>query len=135
MADQTFRLPDLGEGLTEAEIVKVLVREGEVIAEDAPLLAAQRFPQMRDLVEIDHLVSTFLWRAQNVETVILRPVHIVGPVHNAPSNYLRIQRPPVLLGFDPMVQLIHYQDIADAIVFLASARARSMSSRYCRQLE
>ena len=71
---------------------------------------------MRDLVEIDHLVSTFLWRAQNVETVILRPVHIVGPVHNAPSNYLRIERPPVLLGFDPMVQLIHYQDIAAAIV-------------------
>ena len=29
-------LPDLGEGLTEAEIVKVLVREGDVIQEDAP---------------------------------------------------------------------------------------------------
>jgi UDP-glucose 4-epimerase len=88
----------------------------QFLTEDAPLLAAQRFPQMRDLVEIDHLVSTFLWRAQKVETVILRPVHIVGPVHNAPSNYLRLERPPVLLGFDPMVQLIHYQDIADAIV-------------------
>jgi UDP-glucose 4-epimerase len=71
---------------------------------------------MRDLVEIDHLVSTFLWRAQNVETVILRPVHIVGPVHNAPSNYLRIERPPSLLGFDPMVQLIHYLDVAESVV-------------------
>ena len=30
------------------------------------LLAAQRFPQMRDLVEIDHLVSTFLWRARDL---------------------------------------------------------------------
>jgi pyruvate dehydrogenase E2 component (dihydrolipoamide acetyltransferase) len=36
-----FRLPDLGEGLTEAEIVKVLVREGEIIAEDAPLLEVE----------------------------------------------------------------------------------------------
>ena len=36
-----FKLPDLGEGLTEAEIVKVLVREGEVIAEDAPLLLVE----------------------------------------------------------------------------------------------
>ena len=36
-----FVLPDLGEGLTEAEIVKVLVREGEVIAEDAPLLEVE----------------------------------------------------------------------------------------------
>jgi len=88
----------------------------QFLTENSPLLASQRFPQMRDLVEIDHLVSTFLWRAQQVETVILRPVHIVGPIHNAPSNYLRIARPPALLGFDPMVQLIHYQDVADAIV-------------------
>lgn len=95
----------------------------QFLTEDAPLLAAQRFPQIRDLVEIDHLVSTFLWRAQGTETVILRPVHIVGPVHNAPSNYLRIERPPVLLGFDPMVQLVHYRDIADAIA-LALAPGR-----------
>jgi pyruvate dehydrogenase E2 component (dihydrolipoamide acetyltransferase) len=36
-----FVLPDLGEGLTEAEIVKVLVREGDVVAEDAPLLEVE----------------------------------------------------------------------------------------------
>jgi pyruvate dehydrogenase E2 component (dihydrolipoamide acetyltransferase) len=36
-----FVLPDLGEGLTEAEIVKVLVREGEVVREDAPLLEVE----------------------------------------------------------------------------------------------
>ncbi len=36
-----FTLPDLGEGLTEAEIVAVLVREGDVIKEDAPLLEVE----------------------------------------------------------------------------------------------
>jgi len=36
-----FALPDLGEGLTEAEIVKVLVEEGDVLAEDAPLLEVE----------------------------------------------------------------------------------------------
>ena len=36
-----FALPDLGEGLTDAEIVKVLVNEGDVIAEDAPLLEVE----------------------------------------------------------------------------------------------
>jgi len=36
-----FALPDLGEGLTEAEIVKVLVNEGDVIVEDAPLLEVE----------------------------------------------------------------------------------------------
>src|SRR5258705_7089312 len=36
-----FALPDLGEGLTEAEIVKVLVNEGDVLVEDAPLLEVE----------------------------------------------------------------------------------------------
>ncbi|MEA2435350.1 MAG: hypothetical protein QOG54_2807 [Actinomycetota bacterium] len=33
-----FKLPDLGEGLTEAEIDRWLVKEGDVIAEDDPLV-------------------------------------------------------------------------------------------------
>ncbi|MBI2015890.1 MAG: biotin/lipoyl-binding protein, partial [Candidatus Rokubacteria bacterium] len=38
---RSFVLPDLGEGLTEAEIVTVLVGEGDTIAEDAPLLEVE----------------------------------------------------------------------------------------------
>jgi len=119
---QLYRVPKVVL-LSSANVYGPRPDNPQFLTEDAPLLAAQRFPQMRDLVEIDHLVSTFLWRAQAVETVILRPVHIVGPVHNAPSNYLRIARPPVLLGFDPMVQLIHVQDVAAAIA-LALAPGR-----------
>src|SRR3954453_2280858 len=33
-----FKLPDLGEGLTEGEIARWLVSEGDEIAEDAPLV-------------------------------------------------------------------------------------------------
>src|SRR5205085_4812516 len=33
--------PDLGEGLVEAEIVRVLVNEGEIVPEDAPLLEVE----------------------------------------------------------------------------------------------
>jgi pyruvate dehydrogenase E2 component (dihydrolipoamide acetyltransferase) len=36
-----FILPDLGEGLVEAEVVRVLVREGQVVSEDAPLLEVE----------------------------------------------------------------------------------------------
>jgi pyruvate dehydrogenase E2 component (dihydrolipoamide acetyltransferase) len=36
-----FRLPDLGEGLTEGEIARWLVAEGDVIDEDAPLVEIQ----------------------------------------------------------------------------------------------
>jgi len=119
---QAYRVPKVVL-LSSANVYGPRPDNPQFLTEDAPLLAAQRFPQMRDLVEIDHLVSTFMWRAQGVETVILRPVHIVGPVHNAPSNYLRIERPPVLLGFDPMVQIIHAQDVAAAIA-LALAPGR-----------
>jgi pyruvate dehydrogenase E2 component (dihydrolipoamide acetyltransferase) len=36
-----FKLPDLGEGLTEAEIARWLVEEGASIAEDQPLVEVQ----------------------------------------------------------------------------------------------
>jgi pyruvate dehydrogenase E2 component (dihydrolipoamide acetyltransferase) len=36
-----FVLPDLGEGLVEAEIVRVLVKAGDVVQEDAPLLEVE----------------------------------------------------------------------------------------------
>ncbi|HEY6076669.1 MAG TPA: dihydrolipoamide acetyltransferase family protein, partial [Gaiella sp.] len=36
-----FKLPDLGEGLTEAEIARWLVAEGQSIAEDEPLVEVQ----------------------------------------------------------------------------------------------
>ncbi|MEV3872678.1 dihydrolipoamide acetyltransferase family protein [Streptomyces sp. NPDC049906] len=36
-----FRLPDLGEGLTEAEIVRWLVRVGEVVAVDQPVVEVE----------------------------------------------------------------------------------------------
>jgi UDP-glucose 4-epimerase len=98
----------------------------QFLSEEAPLLAAQRFPQMRDLVEIDHMASTFFWKARDIETVILRPVHILGRVHNAPSNYLRLDPTPTLLGFDPMVQVLHERDVAEAVACALAPGARGI---------
>lgn len=85
--------------------------------EDAPLMAASRFSGVRDLIEVDMLAHGFFWRHPQIETVILRPVHIIGPnIKNAASNYLRLRMPWVLAGFDPMVQLIHVEDAARALV-------------------
>lgn len=87
------------------------------LTEDAPLMAASRFSGVRDLIEVDMLAQGFFWRHPEVQTVILRPVHIVGPaIKNAPSNYLRIRHPWVVAGFDPMIQLIHVEDVCDALV-------------------
>ena len=48
--------------------------------------------------------------------MILRPVHILGGVRNAPSNYLRLKAIPMLLGFDPMIQVIHQDDVVSAVL-------------------
>ncbi len=88
----------------------------QFLTEDAPLMAGQHFPAIRDLIEVDMLASSFFWKQQDCKTVILRPVHILGGVHNAPSNYLRLPYVPTLLGFDPMVQVIHEEDVVDALV-------------------
>ena len=50
-----------------------------------------------------------------METVILRPVHILGEVRNAPSNYLRLRQPWRVAGYDPMLQVVHEADVAQAI--------------------
>ncbi len=87
------------------------------LTEDAPLMAASRFSGVRDLIEVDMLAHGFFWRHPDINTVILRPVHIVGPtIKNAPSNYLRLRHPWMLAGFDPIVQLIHVEDVGRALV-------------------
>jgi UDP-glucose 4-epimerase len=87
----------------------------QFLSEDAPLMAGQRFPEMRDLVAVDMLACSYFWKNQQAETVVLRPVHILGSVTNGPSDYLRFRVAPTLLGFDPMVQLIHELDVVEAV--------------------
>ena len=103
--------------LSSANVYGPSPENSNFLTEDAPLMAASRFSQVRDLIEVDMLAHGFFWRHPDIETVILRPVHIVGPnIKNAPSNYLRLRYPWVLAGFDPMVQLIHVEDAARAMV-------------------
>lgn len=83
--------------------------------EEQPLLAAQSFAGMRDLVAVDMVAQSFFWKYPDIETVLLRPVHILGRVRNAPSNYLRMNPVPTLMGFDPMLQVIHEQDVVKAL--------------------
>jgi UDP-glucose 4-epimerase len=88
----------------------------QFLPEDAPLLGGAAFSEIRDLIEVDMLAQSFFWKRPETETVILRPVHIVGSVRNAPSNYLRLNVIPTLMGFDPMVQVLHQDDVVSAIV-------------------
>ena len=97
------------------------------LAEDAPLMASARFSEVRDLIELDMYAQSFIWRHSEIETVIVRPVHIVGPyIKNAASNYLRLKRPWKLAGFDPMVQLIHQEDVCRALALAMTPGIRGV---------
>jgi UDP-glucose 4-epimerase len=98
----------------------------QFLSEDAPLLAASAFSEMRDLVELDMLAQSFFWKHPNTETVILRPAHILGTVRNAPSNYLRLPVVPTLMGFDPMMQAVHQDDVVAAIRLALRPGARGI---------
>lgn len=101
--------------LSSANIYGARPENHQFLNEEAPLLGGSSFGTMRDLIEVDMYTNSFFWRHPEMDTVVLRPVHIVGAVNNAASNYLRLKNPISLMGFDPMIQIIHVDDVVEAI--------------------
>jgi UDP-glucose 4-epimerase len=109
-----FRVPKLVV-LSSANVYGPQPSNPQFLTEEAPLLGGQNFSDIRDLVEVDMLAQSFFWKLPETETVILRPVHILGTVHNAPSNFLRLNPIVTVMGFDPMIQVVHQSDVVRAI--------------------
>ncbi|PIP94926.1 MAG: hypothetical protein COW00_14225 [Bdellovibrio sp. CG12_big_fil_rev_8_21_14_0_65_39_13] len=88
------------------------------ISEESPLKASIKYPELRDVVEMDQLASSWMWKNQNhIETVILRPCNIIGPqIRNTMTQYLSSPYAPVCSDFNPMFQFIHEYDMSRAIV-------------------
>jgi UDP-glucose 4-epimerase len=88
-----------------------------LIDESAPLKSAGLSSDLIDSVELENLANIYLWRYPELNITILRPCNIVGPgVRNTISTLLASEWAPVLAGFSPMMQFIHIDDMADAIV-------------------
>jgi UDP-glucose 4-epimerase len=87
------------------------------ISEDFPLRVTQRYSEVSDKVEFDSYCRSWMYKCSHINTIILRPCHIIGPqVHNNLTSYLRLKYIPLPLGFDPMIQVIHEIDMTRAIV-------------------
>jgi UDP-glucose 4-epimerase len=112
--------------LSSANVYGPHADNAQFLSEEAPLLGGQNFGDIRDLIEVDMLAQSFFWKLPATETVILRPVHILGSVRNAPSNFLRLPTIPTLLGFDPMVQVVHEADVVNAIELALKPGARGV---------
>jgi UDP-glucose 4-epimerase len=102
--------------LSSATLYGPSATSASFLTEEAPLLGAGTVPDLSDDISLDMMVQSFFWKSPETETVILRPVHVVGPhVDNLATKYLRLQRAPKLLGFDPMIQIVHEDDVVAAL--------------------
>ncbi len=97
------------------------------ISEDDPIQAGYDFPEIADAIQLDSMASTWVYKHPEVRTVVLRPTNVVGPtIHNSISTFLRMKRVPYLAGFNPMVQFIHEEDLATAVVRAMDGNARGV---------
>ncbi len=109
-----FQIPKLVV-LSSANVYGPQASNPQFLTEESPLLGGQNFSDIRDLVEVDMLAQSFFWKLPETETVILRPVHILGAVKNAASNFLRLNPILTVMGFDPMAQVIQQRDVVHAL--------------------
>jgi UDP-glucose 4-epimerase len=88
------------------------------LRENHPLNGSRGYGNVRDMVEIEAFCNGFRGQNPNVLLTVLRFAHIVGPkCDTSMTRFLRDEEALVLLGFDPMTQVIHEADAAGALVY------------------
>ena len=95
--------------------------------EDEPPMALATVPELADLVAADLFASTALWRFPELTTTVMRMVYSLGPTgHGTLAGFLRGPRVPTVLGFDPLFQFMHEDDVARAICAALDKRPRGV---------
>lgn len=95
--------------------------------EDDPPNAVKSFPELSDLVAADLYAGAALWRYPELDTCVLRICYSLGPQrHGTLATFLAGPNVPTILGFDPLFQFMHSDDIAAAIGTALRARLRGV---------
>jgi UDP-glucose 4-epimerase len=97
------------------------------LTEDHALRGSRRYGYTRDMMEIEAFCSGFRYKAPEMLLTILRFCSIVGPTVDTPmTRFLKELWTPSLLGFDPMMQLIHEDDVVEALVYAVRSDVRGV---------
>jgi UDP-glucose 4-epimerase len=92
------------------------------IDEDQSPYTKQTEGPLFELVTAEQLCFNFARQHPDLTISVLRPAHIIGSQVPSPLNrYLAGSSAPVLLGFDPMIQIIDEQDVLLALVHALEA--------------
>jgi UDP-glucose 4-epimerase len=95
--------------------------------EDDPPFAVHTYPELADLVAADLSAASELWRHPELATCVLRPCYLLGATRQGTlAAFLHGPRVPMVLGFDPLFQVMHEEDVAAAVVAAVEARLRGV---------
>lgn len=85
--------------------------------EEAPLKASMRHPELRDVVEMDQICTSWMWKNQNnISTVVLRPCNIIGTqIQNSMTKFLAGPIALSPMDYNPFFQFIHEFDMAQVL--------------------
>jgi UDP-glucose 4-epimerase len=113
---------------SEAGVHKVVLKSSTMVygaqadnsaflVEESPLHGHPRSGTIRDLVEIEAFCNGFRGQVPGMVLTVLRFPSIVGPTADTPmTRFLREMWTPMLMGFDPMMQVLHEEDAVGALV-------------------
>ncbi|MGB8646197.1 MAG: NAD-dependent epimerase/dehydratase family protein [Anaerolineae bacterium] len=94
------------------------------LREDHALNGNKNYGYIRDLIEMEAFCNGFRGQVPDMIITTLRFAHIVGPHVDTPmARFLREEEAFVLLGFDPLMQVIHVDDVVRALVHLMNCDA------------
>jgi UDP-glucose 4-epimerase len=86
------------------------------LSEERTPAANSRTGTVRDLMEIEAFCNGFRSQWPDIALNVLRFPSIIGPTANTPmTHFLRSKLTPTLMGFDPLMQLIHEADMVEAL--------------------
>lgn len=87
------------------------------LSEDSDFAGRPSYAYVRELREIETFVNGFRRQQNNMVITTLRFANILGRGVASPlAEMLALPAPPLLLGFDPMFQLIHPDDVVAALI-------------------
>lgn len=87
------------------------------LREDHPLNGPKKYGYIRDWIELEKYADSFRDQNPDANVTVLRFGNIVGTKCDTPmTHFLRDEQAITLLGFDPMIQVIHENDVIAALV-------------------
>ena len=95
--------------------------------EAEPPQALGEYPELADLVAADLFAGSALWQKPQLCTSILRICYTLGPIGQGTlASYLKGRAVPMVMGFDPLFQFLHEDDVIAALALALEKRPRGI---------